>query len=147
MSTIVMRAAPVERLQVGTSQCLIRLKGADTGGSLSVVEFVMPPGAMGAAPHIHHAHTEEFIITEGEITFDLAEGVEVVGAGGTVSVPPGAAHGFRNAGAAPAKVIGLFRPAGYEQYFRDVHELVMSGHTPTPEDLAALRARYDTVSL
>ncbi|WP_117210078.1 cupin domain-containing protein [Allorhizocola rhizosphaerae] len=147
MTSIIVNTAPIGPLMVGTSQCFVRLTGEDTGGQLSIVEFTMPPGAMGAAPHIHHGHTEEFVITEGEITFDLAPGTEVVGAGGTVSVPPGAAHGFRNASGQPARLIGLFRPAGYEQYFREVHEMVVSGHMPTPEDLAKLRARFNTTSL
>ncbi|GIH04644.1 hypothetical protein Rhe02_27110 [Rhizocola hellebori] len=149
--TAIIHPEPLERLQVGPSQLLIRLRSEDTGGELSIVEFDLPAGAMGAMPHIHHGHTEDFVIMAGEVTFDvLAEGqlgAAVIGVGGTVSVPPGVAHGFRNDSAGPAKVIGLFRPGGYERYFRDVHEMVMAGHTPTAEDLADLRGRYNTTSL
>jgi quercetin dioxygenase-like cupin family protein len=149
--TAVIHLDPIERLQVGTNEVLIRLRGEDTGGELSIVEFTLPAGSTGATPHIHHGHAEEFVIITGEVTFDLVTdgqpSIGVVGAGGTVSVPSGVAHGFRNTSDAEAKLIGLFRPAGYEAYFRDVHEMVMAGHVPTPADLARLRSRYNTTSL
>jgi quercetin dioxygenase-like cupin family protein len=147
----VIHSVPVERLRVVTNEVLVRLRGEDTGGELSVVEFTLPAGSVGAAPHIHHGHAEEFIIIDGEVTFDLVDDgrteVAVVGGGGTVTVPIGIGHGFRNTSAASAKLIGLFRPSGYERYFREVHEMVMSGHMPTPEDLAVLRAKYNTISI
>lgn len=145
--TAIIHPGPVERLHVGPSECLIRLRSEDTAGALSIVEFSLPAGAMGAMPHIHHGHTEEFVIVAGEVTFDMPPSKEVVGAGGTVSVPPGVAHGFRNAAAVPALIIGLFRPGGYENYFREVHEMVVAGHIPTPEDLSMLRAKYQTTTL
>ena len=40
----------------------------------------------------------------------------------------------------------LYTPAGYEQYFRDVHAAVVAGEEATPDLLARLRARYDTTS-
>jgi len=146
--TAIIHTAPLERLRVAANEVLVRLRGEDTGGELSIVEFTLPPGSMGATPHIHHGHSEEFVIVSGDVTFDLVDGghaeAAVVGAGGTVTVPKGVGHGFRNASDAPATLIGLFRPAGYEQYFRDVHEMVTAGHMPTAEDLNRLRARYDT---
>jgi quercetin dioxygenase-like cupin family protein len=149
--TAVIHAEPLERLRVGVGEFLIRLRSEDTGGQLSIVEFDLPAGAMGAMPHIHEGHSEDFVIVAGEVTFDLlvdgAPAADVVAAGGTVSVPPGVAHGFRNDSGEAAKVIGLFRPGGYEQYFRDVHEMVMAGHVPTAEDLAVLRGRYRTITL
>src|SRR5687767_898445 len=125
--TAVIRSGPFERLCVVGNELLVRLTGADTGGELSIVEFTLPPGSIGAAPHIHHVHTKDFVVIAGEVTFDLLTdgqaAAETVGAGAAVTVPKGVAHGFRNSGTAPARLIGLFRPAGYEQYFRDVHEM------------------------
>lgn len=147
--TAIVHPGPVERLTVHAGQVLIRLRGEDTGGELSVIEFELAAGTVGAAPHVHEGHAEEFIITAGEVTFDLVTDgrphVEVAGAGGTVSVPIGVGHGFRNASDAPATIIGLFRPAGYERYFRQIHEMVAAGHVPTAEELQALRATYRTV--
>jgi quercetin dioxygenase-like cupin family protein len=149
--TAVVHSGPLERLQLGAGECLIRLRGEDTGGQLSIVEFTLPAGAMGAMPHIHSGHSEEFVVLAGEVTFDLLEEdrplAQIVGAGGTVSVPPGVAHGFRNESQSPALIIGLFRPGGYEGYFREVHEMVVAGHEPTAQERGALRAKYRTVTL
>ncbi|MGH3714265.1 MAG: cupin domain-containing protein [Micromonosporaceae bacterium] len=146
--TAIVHPGPVERLTVHAGEVLIRLRGEDTGGELSVIEFELAAGTVGAAPHVHQGHAEEFVITAGEVTFDLVtDGVRstaVAGAGGTVSVPIGVGHGFRNASDAPATIIGLFRPAGYERYFREIHELVAAGHVPTPDELRTLRAKYRT---
>jgi quercetin dioxygenase-like cupin family protein len=122
----------------------VRISGEQTGGALSVVESVLAAGALGAAPHIHHGHEEYFLITSGEVTFDTADGVLTVGAGGSVSVPRGQAHGYRNTTDTPARLTTLFTPAGYENYFRAVAEASAAGEEITPELLTTLRATQQT---
>nr|WP_279582565.1 hypothetical protein [Fodinicola feengrottensis] len=36
----------------------------------------------------------------------------------------------------------MFSPAGYENYFREVHEAIASGEAMTDERMAALRSNY-----
>ncbi|GAA4298914.1 cupin domain-containing protein [Actinokineospora soli] len=143
MSLGVRRAEDVDELPAVGGNYRIRLAGADTGGRLAVVELLLDPGALGASPHVHHGHEEDFVVLEGEITFDVGH-TEVVGAGGSVAVPRGTAHGFRNATARKARCLMVFTPAGYEDYFREIGRLVASGHEPTPEELTALRAEFGT---
>ncbi|WP_390624247.1 cupin domain-containing protein [Fodinicola feengrottensis] len=54
----------------------------------------------------------------------------------------GSVHGFRNASDAPVKALCVFSPAGYENYFREVHEAIASGEAMTDERMAALRSNY-----
>ncbi|MFJ6217102.1 cupin domain-containing protein [Streptomyces sp. NPDC092296] len=136
-----------EPLRAPAGSYLVHLSGAQTGGALAVVEYRFPPGSIGAAPHIHHGHAEHFHVLEGEVTFDLAEGASTLGAGGSVSVPIGAAHGFRNASSDWARCLFLITPAGYEEYFRDIHRALEAGEPLDPDRLAALRARYATDTL
>jgi len=124
----------------------VRISAEQTGGQLSVVESVLEPGAVGAAPHVHHGHEEYFLITAGEVTFDLESSVETVGMGGAVAVPRGRPHGFRNAGSEPARILGLFTPGGYENYFREVAAVAASGGEVTPSLLAELRAKQQTTA-
>jgi len=124
----------------------VRISGEQTLGALSVVESVLQPGAVGAAPHVHHGHEEYFLIIAGEVTFDLEDSVETVGEGGAVAVPRGRPHGFRNAGTTPARILGLFTPAGYENYFREVASVAASGEPVTQDLLASLRAKQQTTS-
>jgi quercetin dioxygenase-like cupin family protein len=136
-----------ERLRAPAGTNVIRLSGDQAGGVLAIVEHLLPPGATGAMPHIHHGHAEHFHVLDGLITFEHAGGAEAVGAGGTVSIPIGAVHGFRNASAAAARCLVVLSPAGYENYFRDLHRALLAGEDLDPGRLAELRAAYNTVTV
>ncbi|QFZ20882.1 cupin domain-containing protein [Saccharothrix syringae] len=138
------RPEDVEELPAVGGAYRITLSGADTGGRLAVVEMRLAAGALGAAPHVHHGHEEDFVVLDGEIAFDTGDGDVVVGAGGSVAVPRGSAHGFRNATGEPARCLMILTPAGYEDYFREVSALVAAGHEPTAAELDELRARFRT---
>lgn len=84
------------------------------------------------------------MVTSGEITFATGMDAHVVAAGGVVSVPRGAAHGFRNNSDETATCIVTFTPAGYEDYFRLIDELVRAGTSPDADTLSRLRARFAT---
>ncbi|SHE98927.1 cupin domain-containing protein [Streptoalloteichus hindustanus] len=136
-----------ERLRAPAGEYVVRLPGSATGGALSIVEFRFPPGALGAAPHVHHGHEEYFYVLDGEVTFDVDRGARTVGAGGAVAVPRGVAHGFRNEGTAWARCLFVLTPAGYEDYFRAIDRALTHGEELTGDRLAALRARFATETL
>ena len=50
-------------------------------------------------------------------------------------------HTFWNAGEAPARVLEIISPAGFENYFRELGAELVSG-PPDPQRLAALCASY-----
>lgn len=138
--------AQAERLTLPFGEFVVRVPGDRTAGSLAVVDMLLPAGTIGAAPHIHHGHEEYFLVNDGEVTFDVPGGIEVVAGGGSVAVPRGRAHGFRNVTDHDARLTLLFTPAGYEGYFRGVAEAIASGEPVTPELLVELRAGYNTVA-
>lgn len=140
------RAEQAEKLTLPFGEFTVRLAGEQTAGALAVVETVLPAGALGAAPHVHHAHEEYFLVTDGEVTFDVPGGVEIVASGGSVAVPRGQVHGFRNASGTDARLTMMFTPAGYENYFRDVAEAHAAGDPVTPALLNDLRGRHQTVA-
>jgi quercetin dioxygenase-like cupin family protein len=136
-----------EKLRAPVGSYVIRLSGEQTGGALAIVEYAFPPGSIGAGPHIHRGHSEHFHILDGQVTFDLGGTEVAVAAGGSVSVPIGAAHGFRNASGDWARCLFLLTPAGYEGYFREVDRALAAGGPLDAGKLAALRARYATDTL
>ncbi len=118
--------------------------GAQTGGSYSLIEQLMPPGPQ-APPHLHEGTDEVFYLLEGEAEFLLEDRREVARQGALVFIPRGTVHAFRVLGDAPARVLNLYTPAGFERAVTtfapraDARTLPPSGWTP-PEVPDARRA-------
>ncbi|MBP2056422.1 putative cupin superfamily protein [Streptomyces griseochromogenes] len=123
-----------------------RLTAEHTGGRFAFEEFSLAPGTIGARPHVHEGHDEYFYVLEGELTLHTGEGEVSAGPGCLLAATRGTPHGFRNAGSVPARALCLYTPAGYENYFRDVHAAVSVGAEATDELLAEFRSRYRTTA-
>ena len=90
----------------------------DTGGAYSLLEVNL--AGDGPPQHIHKAEEEAFYILEGEVNVKVGEKTVRGAAGSFVLIPRGTVHTFWNAGATPAKLLGIFSPAGFERYFVEV---------------------------
>jgi len=128
-----------ERLQFADWQVLIKLSGADTGNSMSVLETVHDPGE-GASPHIHTREHEMFFVLDGEVTFQVGDDKTTLARGSVVFGPTGIAHGFE-VGSAGGRLLHVFVPSGradstIENYFRDLHTM------DTETSFDDLRARH-----
>ncbi|MFI7242303.1 cupin domain-containing protein [Streptomyces qinglanensis] len=135
-----------ETIDVAGVEHFFRLTAEHTEGRLSFEEFTLAPGVVGARPHVHHGHDEYFYVLEGELTLHNGEGEVTAGPGALLAAVRGTPHGFRNAGTRTARALCLYTPAGYEGYFRDVHDAVASGAEVTDALLAEFRGRYRTTS-
>lgn len=81
-------------------------------------------GERGAEPHVHREHTDSFYVLDGELTFRIGAGLEVVAApaGAFVSVPPGVIHGFDNDSANQVRFLNFHTPSGgFADYLRGVN--------------------------
>jgi quercetin dioxygenase-like cupin family protein len=97
----------------------LKAVGAETGGTLSVYEFVTPPRTAGPPLHLHRGWDEAFYVLEGEMTFLVDGRTHAAPAGSFVFVPRGVLHTFWNESAAPARNLTAFTPAGIEDYFEE----------------------------
>jgi len=79
---------------------------------MAVVECLLEPGALGAAPHAHHGHAEHLLVASGEVRCVVGQREVAVGPDGWVSAPRGVRHGFRNVGQVPAVLRSVITPAG-----------------------------------
>lgn len=119
-----------------------KFMGADTGGAISVVEHPFAPGAW-VPPHIHTREDEYSIVLEGEIGFRSGDREVTLGAGGYITKPRDELHAMWNAGPAPARMIEIISPAGFEKYFEEAAELFLASNgAPDPQALATLADRY-----
>ena len=121
----------------------ILASGEQTGGVSVLSEARVLPGG-GPPPHIHHREDEEFFVLEGEITFLLGARRVVAQAGSFLQGPRGIPHAFKNEGAAPARMLILVSPPGFEKFLAEFAQLVPSFDSPplpvTPADIEKLLA-------
>jgi quercetin dioxygenase-like cupin family protein len=111
----------------------IKLTGEDTHGGLTVVELIMGPGRM-TPPHVHHREEETFLITRGQLTFQIGEDEIEAGPGDLVVGPRDIPHRF-TAGPDGATVLFLLTPAGLEGLVREQSVPATRRELPGPDDV------------
>jgi quercetin dioxygenase-like cupin family protein len=126
----------------------------DTGGEYVLVETILGPGATVAAAHVHPYQSESFHVLEGRVGIKAGRDQFELGAGDGVTVLPGTAHKFWNAGDGEARFTCEVRPAGdFEQLIETMFSLAADGKTsrkgmPNPLRLAVIaRHHFDDVRL
>lgn len=117
-----------------------KLDTAHTNGMVAVVEHPFAVGVL-VPPHLHHREDEYSIVTEGRIGFRSGDREVTLGAGGYITKPRGEMHTMWNAGKVPARMIEIIQPAGFEDFFAAMSDMLTSG-PPEPEKLLALAERH-----
>jgi quercetin dioxygenase-like cupin family protein len=117
------------------------VEGEETGGQFALVEHPLAPRALGAPMHRHTNEDEYSYVLEGRMGAKLGDEVVFAEPGDFVFKPRGQWHTFWNAGDEPARLLELISPPGFENYFREMGELVAGG-PPDPEKRAAIAAKY-----
>jgi quercetin dioxygenase-like cupin family protein len=125
---------------LGTITVGFRLTGEHTGGQVALVEHSFPPGAL-VPPHVHTREDEFSIVTAGAIGFRSGPDEVVLEAGGYISKPRGELHAMWNAGPDDARMIEVITPSGFENFFRELADIVESG-PPDPVSLETLATAY-----
>jgi quercetin dioxygenase-like cupin family protein len=122
---------------------IYKATAAETAGSFSLWEAVVPPGA-GAPPHTHAREDESFYVLSGELLVEC-EGEprpRRVGSGGFFFGARGRRHAFHNVGDAPARVLILSAPScGLDRMFAELDAASAAGR-PDMAKLAAITTKY-----
>ena len=117
--------------------------GAESGGSFSLVEHPMEPRALAAPLHRHSREDEYSFVLEGRVGADLGGEIVYGEVGDLIFKPRGQWHTFWNAGDAPARIVEIISPAGFEKFFDAATELAARGELSPPK-LLALASEYGT---
>jgi quercetin dioxygenase-like cupin family protein len=102
---------------------VVKLSGKTNGGEVSIVEHPFEVGLLTAA-HRHTREDEHSIVLAGEIGFRSDDSEVVLGPGGYITKPRGQMHAMWNAGSEPGRIIEVITPGGFENYFRELGELL-----------------------
>jgi quercetin dioxygenase-like cupin family protein len=105
--------------------------GADTGGRLTVVEFVNPPGF---APPLHrHLNEDElFYVLSGTAQFRCDGETFSAGPGDFVLLPAQLPHTFIVGPDEPLRALQITTPSGFEQFAAEVGEPAQARRLPDP---------------
>jgi uncharacterized cupin superfamily protein len=122
------------------------LTTAATSIGAATFEWVAAPG-WDTGSHFHSTIEEQFYVIDGELELRAGNRL-IVGRPGTfVAVPPGTAHAFANRGTQPARMLLVVTPPGHERYFAELADILSRAGAPDPDEIAALRARFDTTQV
>jgi quercetin dioxygenase-like cupin family protein len=122
---------------------IYKATGAETAGSFSLWEDLVPPGA-GAPPHTHAREDEAFYVLSGEIQveFEGAPAPQRVGPGGFFFAARHRRHGYRNVSDRPARVLVMCTPScGLDRMFAELAAVTAAGSVKF-ENVAAITAKY-----
>ena len=118
---------------------------ADSVGA-STFEFDAVPG-WDTGSHYHSKIEEQFYVIDGEMEIRAGDQVIHGRAGTFVSVPAGVAHAVANRSDRPSRMLLVATPPGHERYFAELAEILARPGAPDPDEIAALRARFDTTQV
>lgn len=136
-SIITIDADAGRKLSIAGGSYRIVLSGAQTNGEFAIIEMTVPPGA-GANPHAHPNIVETFMVLEGEVTFKSETGNYLAKKGSLVEIPKGGiVHGFKNLTTSPAKLLCTVYPAGLDDCFVELSDLLESN--PNMDELERMK--------
>jgi quercetin dioxygenase-like cupin family protein len=115
------------RNTVTGEELVFRRTGAETEGELLEFDWRFPAGG-SVGLHVHGRQEERFEVLSGSARFRVGRRRLTAGAGEELAVPPGAVHGWGNAGEDELWARVQFRPAlRTEHLFRALFALEREG--------------------
>jgi mannose-6-phosphate isomerase-like protein (cupin superfamily) len=132
-------AAPAYNIGDGSARILVDT--ARSAGAWWLGSFVSDAGRKTSL-HLHHSADEQFFVIEGVLSFWLGGRWIELPAGAAAAVPRGTPHALGNRSSHPVRFVGSGNPAGFENFFRDIAELVKRLPYASPAFLAELRRLY-----
>jgi quercetin dioxygenase-like cupin family protein len=106
-----------------------RLDGADTDGSLALLEVTIPPRTL-VKPHQHSKEDEFSVVLSGRVGARIGDTTfEDVVAGSSIVKPRGIPHAMWNITDETARILEIVMPAGLERYFEELAP-ILSQHGP-----------------
>jgi quercetin dioxygenase-like cupin family protein len=136
-----------ETIRLGQIEIRFLLDSQDTQGSMSMFEFIVPPGTKVPAPHYHQHVDEACYGLAGVLTFTIDGHAHQIGPGDQCFVPRGVVHHFVNAGTVPTRALAVLTPASIgAACFREMAALLASG-PPDPIQLAEVMRCHGLIAV
>jgi mannose-6-phosphate isomerase-like protein (cupin superfamily) len=132
----VVRATETVTGELGVVGARFIMAGGPSERRFSLVEHPIVPRGLAAPVHLHTREDEFSFVLEGRWGFMLGSSVVHAEPGDLVFKPRDVWHTFWNATDRPARLLEIISPAGFEQLFVELDELLRTD----PENVAAASA-------
>lgn len=141
-SQYVVTGADRTTLLEGPLGAVLMLGGDRTEGRLSLVEHPLAPRALGSPIHTHRDEDEYSVVLTGVVGAQIGDQVIEAGPGTVIVKPRGVPHAFWNPADQPARLLEIISPAGFEQYFAGLADILSGPEPPDAGRLAELADSY-----
>ena len=121
---------------LGPSTITHKLDGGTMGGRFAMIEYTVAPRFI--APTLWHWHTKEAwvgYVAMGKLSVAFPDRQLEVPTGGVIVVPPNCPFAWSNPSDEPAKLLSIYSPAGFENFFREVSAVAAAHPGVTAKDL------------
>lgn len=118
-----------------------KVRGEQTGGAFAVVEHPVEPRVI-VEPHVHRNEDELSYVLDGAIWARVGDHEFEADRGSYVWKPRGVLHTFWNPGPAPARILEVISPAGFERFFEELAALLEGSPEPSEDQVYGLAEQY-----
>ena len=130
-------------IHAGQIEIRFLLQAAQTAGSLTMFEFVVPAQARVPIAHGHEAFDETVYGLSGILTWTLDDQQVRVGPGDVLFIPRGHVHHFVNRDTQDARQLSAITPGLLgPEYFHEIADVVNAGGPPNVERIMAVMRRH-----
>jgi len=137
----IVRPQESERIVVGGLVLTIRMPSSASNGRYALIEWEVKAAAR--TPMITFKKGESTIyVTEGRFELQYANRTCVLEPGAAVLVPRKTTFALKNARNEPGTFLSLVSPGGFDEYARELSQLVRHRDPGIAEQLHELNARY-----
>ena len=130
-------------IHAGQIEIQFLLQAAQTAGTLTMFEFVVPAQARVPVAHSHEAFDETVYGLSGVLTWMLDDRQVRVGPGDVLFIPRGHVHHFANLDTQGARELSVITPGRLgPEYFHEIAEVVNAGGPPNVERIMEVMRRH-----
>jgi quercetin dioxygenase-like cupin family protein len=106
-------------LNILGTEVLVKLANADSDGAAAIFSHAVAPMS-GPPLHRHSREDEWFYVLDGEITLEIEGQRIALRRGGSAFAARGSAHTFQNFSDAPAEILVVVTPGGFNEFFEEL---------------------------
>jgi quercetin dioxygenase-like cupin family protein len=135
-----------EVIKVGALELRYVVDTKQSGGSLDMFEFTVPPNAGMPIPHYHSESDELVYMLAGTLTLTVDGQKRELRTGDSHFIARGSVHNFMNLHAEPARALSVQTPGTIgPEFYKEAGAVMGAGGPPDPRKIGEVMGRFGIV--